>query len=499
MDYTANDLKTLSPGKAYRTRIGMYLSANLQEAMDLGLRELIYNAQDEYATTNQKGAFVKVTIDTLSNTITVEDNMRGIPCSLRDDGINSLTAAFLIPHSGAKYDDKSAYFSSVGCNGIGNKVVCHTSKWLKVEVCRDGNKYFQSFHETDEGAVPDQEVKIIGKTKNTGTKITYIPSEKVYGEKTRIDIETLSDTLRQLSYFSKGLKITLEVDGESQDFYSKNGLLDGLKNINRIGTPFSYFYEQDGCQVELALQWVSKGGEIKGYANGLYMPQGGAFISGFKSSLTKTFNALSKQKFDGESIRKVLDGFVSVKVRIGQFSNQAKTSLANVEARTATSAAITAALREYVRKNQSDFDKIVELLNKVEKANAAAERARNAILNHEKEMAQSRHNKILFSDKLNDAKILGENSILLVVEGESSGGNMVRGRQASKMDNIGILKLRGKCINPFNNSLEDVLNNEEVKLLCQAIGIVYGEKLNPNKLRYGKIAICVDADDEQLS
>ena len=189
MTYSANDIQTLSPGRAYRERIGMYLSADLQEAMDLGLRELIYNAQDEYAATGQKDAQIKITIDTKTNEITAEDNMRGIPCSVRDDGMNSLTAAFLVPHSVAKYDDKTAYSSSVGCNGQGVKIVCHTAQWLKVEVQRDGKIFYQSFHETDEGAVADADVKVIGKSKKTGTKITYIPSEKVYGKDTRIDIE----------------------------------------------------------------------------------------------------------------------------------------------------------------------------------------------------------------------------------------------------------------------------------------------------------------------
>ena len=307
MNYSANDIQTLSPGRAYRERLGMYLSADLQEAMDLGLRELVYNAQDEYAATNQKDAYIKIIINTKINEIIAEDNMRGIPASIREDGMNSLTAAFLIPHSGAKYDDKTAYSSSVGCNGQGNKIVCHTAKWLKVEVKREGNIYFQSFHETDEGAVPDDEVKIIGRTKETGTKITYIPSEKVYGKDTRININVLSQTLRQLSYFSRGLKIILNVDGNEQIFISKNGLIDGLDTTNALLKPFQYFGNIADCEVELALQWVKKKGQIRGYANGLYMPDVGAFISQFKSSLTRTFNSLAGTKFDGEAIRNVLD------------------------------------------------------------------------------------------------------------------------------------------------------------------------------------------------
>lgn len=420
MEYTGNDIKTLSPGRAYRERLGMYLSADLQEAMDLGLRELVYNAQDEYAVTNQKDAYIKIVIDTKTNEITAEDNMRGIPCSIREDGMNSLTAAFLIPHSGAKYDDKTAYSSSVGCNGQGNKIVCHTAKWLKVQVQRDGNIYFQSFHETDEGAVADTDVQIIGKSNKTGTKITYIPSEKVYGKDTRIDITVLSKTLRQLSYFSRGLKIILNVDGKEQVFISKNGLIDGLDTTNALSKPFHYLNNIADCEVELALQWVKKKGQIRGYANGLYMPDGGAFISQFKSSLTRTFNSLAGKKFDGEAIRNVLDGYVSVKVRVGQFSNQAKTALANKEAATATSAAITEALKQFSLTRNNDFNIVIAMLEKVEKAEAAAERARNAVMNMEKKETEHKKQKITSSDKFKDCEKHGQDSMLIICEGETN-------------------------------------------------------------------------------
>lgn len=494
-EYNANDIQTLSPGRAYRERIGMYLSADLQEAMDLGLRELVYNAQDEYAATNQVGAQIKITIDTKTNEICAEDNMRGIPCSLRDDGINSLTAACLIPHSGAKYDDKTAYSSSVGCNGQGNKIVCHTAKWFKVEVRREGNIYFQSFHETDEGAVPDDDVKIIGASKTTGTKITYIPSEKVYGKDTRIDINVLSKTLQQLSYFSRGLKIILNVDGKEQTFISKNGLIDGLDTSNAITKPFQYVGNIADCEVELALQWVKSKGQIRGYANGLYMPDGGAFISQFKSSLTRTFNSLAKKKFDGDLIRGMLDGYVSVKVRVGQFSNQAKTALANKEAATATSAAITEALKQFALSRSAEFEKVITGLDRIEKASQAAEREFNAVLNHTKEMAAASKKKFIESDKLREARVLGQDSMLVIVEGDSAGGSISTGRQkAPNGDHIGILMLRGKAINALANPIEKVLENEEVKLLLQALGIVYGQPYNNKKLRYGKIAICSDAD-----
>lgn len=493
LNYSANDIQTLSPGRAYRERIGMYLSADLQEAMDLGLRELIYNAQDEYAATGQKDAQIKITIDTKTNEITAEDNMRGIPCSVRDDGMNSLTAAFLVPHSGAKYDDKTAYSSSVGCNGQGIKIVCHTAKWLKVEVQRDGKTFYQSFHETDDGAVADADVKVISKSNKTGTKITYIPSEKVYGKDTRIDIDVLSKTLRQLSYFSCGLKIILSVDGEEQVFISKNGLIDGLDTTNALSKPFHYLNNIADCEVELALQWVKKKGQIRGYANGLYMPDGGAFISQFKSSLTRTFNSLSGKKFDGDTIRGVLDGYVSVKVRVGQFSNQAKTALANKNAATATSAAITEALKQFFAQRSSDFNTVVTMLEKVEKADAAAEKARNAILSYEKKETENKRKKIQLPDKFKDCEKHGEEAMLVICEGNSALAGLLPARDVGVE---ALYAVRGKVKNLLKHPLDECLENQEVSDIIMALGCGIQSKYNSKKLNYGKVAIAVDADSD---
>ena len=297
--------------------------------------------------------------------------------------------------------------------------------------------------------------------------------------------------LKEMSFFTKELKIILIIDNKEEYFLSKNGLIDGLQNENVISKPFNYFYEEDSCQVELALQWVTKKGNIRGYANGLYMPDGGAFISSFKTSLTRTFNSLAKTKFSGEQIRECLEGFVSVKVHTGQFSNQAKTALANKEAGTATSAAISNCLKDFFKRRKADFDKIVEILTKINKAEMAAERARQAILNHEKEQKANEKKKLLNYDKLRDARKLGKDSILLCVEGLSAGGSMSIGRDPNT---YGILMLRGKAKNLLKATIEEGLNNEEVKLLLQALGLTYGKPYNAEKLRYGCVALAVDGD-----
>lgn len=495
MSYEAKDIVSLSQGRAFREKIGMYLSGDRQEAINLGLRELIVNVQDEYEVYKPSNPFIRIAINYVERIICVEDNMRGIPCSIRDDGINSLTAAMLINHSGGKHRE-GAYSSSVGINGCGNKIVCHTAEWLEVEVKRDGIKWYQRYESTDEGAVPVTEVENHGKyTGQTGTKIIYKPDKRVYGD-CFIDIDALCQMLQEMSYFTKGLKIILNVDGDETTFYSKNGLIDGLCSEQAIGKPFSYFYEQDDCKVELALQWVQKYGEIKGYANGLFMREGGAFITGFKTSLTKVFNGLFNTKFTGEQIRNMLDGFVSVKVKVGQFSNQAKTALANPEARTATSAAITNAIKEYYNSNKKELETVVAILNKVAKADAAAEKAREAILNHEKKEATSRRKKVLMPEKFKDCEKHGESSTLIITEGNSALAGL---NPARNVETDALYAVRGKIKNLLKHPVEECLENQEVSDIITLLGCGIMDKYNNKKLNYGKVAIASDGDTDGLN
>lgn len=496
MNYGANDIVSLSAGKAFRSKIGMYLSADKQEAINLGLRELIVNVQDEYEVYKPKDPFLRIELDSSTHKITVSDNMRGIPVGIRDDGINSLTAAFLIPHSGGKHTE-GVYSSAVGINGEGNKIVCHTAQSLSVKVFRDNKVYSQSFQSNDEGAYPVSDViEEPFNQKTTGTIISYIPDPLVYGL-LFIDLDPLRKLLKEVSMFSPGLKIELLIDDEKPEvFRSNNGLIDGLNNKNAVSKPFSYHYETEDCKVDLALQWVSNKGEIRGYANNLYMPDGGAFIVGFKSSLTRTFNSLAKTKYDGDTIRNVLDGFVSVKVKMGQFTNQQKTSLANPEARTAASNAISNALKEFQTKRESDFEKVTDLLNKVSRAEVAAERARAAVLESQKSVQKEARKPAVLAGSLNDCREHGTNSQLIIVEGKSAGGSLINARDSRY---TAIIPLRGKPINVLKNSIEDALENEEVQSLMKALGCGYGDSFNPKKLRYGRVVICADADYDGYS
>ena len=493
MNYTANDIVSLSPGRAFREKLGMYLSADRQEAINLGLRELIVNVQDEYEVFKPEHPELNIYLDTKTHIITVNDNMRGIPVGIRDDGINSLTATFLIPHSGGKHTE-GVYSSAVGINGEGNKIVCHTALWLEVTVMRDGKSYYQRFESDEEGAKAVTEIEIKDFDSSSGTTISYVPDERVYGN-IFIDIESLRKMLQEMAMFSTGLHISLIIDGEKEEFYSKSGLIDGLSKENRLSAPFSYHYETDDCKVDFALQWVSKKGQIRGYANNLYMPDGGAFISGFKSSLTRTFNNLANTKYDGDTIRDVLDGFVSVKVKMGQFTNQQKTALANPEARTATSTAISSALKEFALRRKDDFKQVIELLNKVAKAEAAAERARKQVLEATKDISNDKKKRIILADKLKDCKIHGENSgsVLAICEGDSALGALV---QARPINNVALMPIRGKIISALKHDQEEILQNEEVKSIFSALGCGFFNNYSSSKLRYQYVAIAADQDPD---
>ena len=254
-NYTADSIQTIPFGQAVRTKLGMYLSADKEQALRLGLRELVYNSQDEYE--QGYGNKIEITINSAKRLISITDNARGIPCGIREDGVNSLVAACTLPHSGAKHDTE-VYAGAVGINGIGLKVVCHTSENFNIISCRDpksGKANEFTFDETDKGAVLKEEKEIkVSKTASSGTTINYVPSRIIYGS-AWLDKDELFNDMRELSYFAKGLKIIVDFDGDKQTFLSKNGLADALANKKAVHKNILYYNKDvDGVRVELALQ-----------------------------------------------------------------------------------------------------------------------------------------------------------------------------------------------------------------------------------------------------
>lgn len=497
MAYDINSIESLSFREGVRKRIQMYLGSDDIEGTYQALKEIINNSTDEALA--GYGKKIEIFVDEGSNFVMVRDYGRGVPFGIREDGENVLVSIYTKSHTGGKFSNDS-YKNASGLNGIGGSCVCLSSKEFQVRSIRNGVCASASFVKgelTFYTEVPTAE--------KNGTEVRFIPDPEVFSNgEIGFSYERICEDIKNISYLYSG--ITFEVSGKNADgdtdkvsYCAKNGITDFVKdNIPKAlhSTIMTASAETETDSVEIAFQWGT--GKEKSYVfvNGLLCPEGGTPITGAKGAITKTVNNLANASFDGDKIREGLFYVVNCKVANPSFANQTKSKINNPSLRTLTSNAFTTALKEMAANYSSEFNTVVALLRKIEKADEAAERARNAILNYEKEAAKVAKQKMIISDKLKDAKKLGENSILAVVEGDSAGGSIANGRQAAKADNFGVLRLRGKVINCLNNSIEDILANTEVNLFLQALGITYGKKYDSKKLRYGKIGILTDADSD---
>lgn len=335
-------------------------------------------------------------------------------------------------------------------------------------------------------------------SKYHGTIVSFIPSQEVYHlELISIKFEDIKKMCRDWSYLYPQIIFILNNDltGEKIEYQSKNGLLDFLKNsgVKSIHkTPLHIILKEDQIEAEIVMEWTDSRAETSfTFTNGLENSNGGTSLTGVKTALTNFFKKKIKGEGSPDTLRKGLLYAVSCKVPNPSFANQTKTKVNTPELRGLCQRATTQMLEDFERKHSDEFQKILDLLLKEVKADAAAERARQAILNHEKEQKANEKKKLLNYDKLRDARKLGKDSILLCVEGLSAGGSMSIGRDPNT---YGILMLRGKAKNLLKATIEEGLNNEEVKLLLQALGIIYGKPYSSEKLRYGRVALAVDGD-----
>ena len=300
------------------------------------------------------------------------------------------------------------------------------------------------------------------------------------------------------SYLTKGVRFTLlnEITKEKVTYLSNEGIVDFLKDsitqpIHK--TPLYIKVKENDIECEVCMQWAASRKEQSFvFTNGLANPEGGTSLTGVRTSITNFFKKKFKGEFSPEVARSGLFYVVNCKVPNPSFANQTKTKVNNPELRGLCQRATTQMLEEYERRNKTEFEQILTLLTKELKAERAAERARKQVLEAAKDIEKNQKKKVFSSDKLKDAEFLGEKSTLLLVEGDSAAASMAVARDVSK---YGILALRGKMINCLSNPDEKIFQNEEIKLFLSAMNIVPG-KYNANKLRYGKVAICTDADSD---
>lgn len=491
--YKADDIQTLDFRTAVRSRVAMYMGSADNQGVLQCIREIITNSIDEATM----GFGNKIFVDLYENNrIKIGDNGRGCPFGKREDGTEALEAIYMMAHSGGKFSDKM-YQNVAGMNGIGAKGTALSSDFFEVRSFRDGKCASLVLRKGEKESF--QIIDLSNGDLSQGTVVEFVPSQEVYNLETiNIDFEEIRTMCQNWSYLSKGISFILHnhMTGEKITYLSKKGLLDLMKEkggaaLNK--TPLQIIVKENDIEVEIVMQWTGSRGETSHvYTNGLENPEGGTSLTGIKTALTLFFKKKLKGEASPEVLRKGLFYAVSCKVPNPSFANQTKTKVNNPELRGLCQRATTQMLEEFERRHNDEFSKIVELLTKELRAEAAAEKARKQILDATKDIEKNQKKKVFASDKLKDAEFLGQDSTLLIVEGDSAAASMAIARDIEK---YGILAIRGKMLNCLVHSDEKIFQNEEIKLLLSAMNITPG-RYEGKKLRYGKIAICVDSDSD---
>jgi DNA gyrase subunit B len=495
-DYSAKNINVLKGLEAVRKRPAMYIGDVGPRGLHHLVNEVVDNSIDEalagYADT------ILLTIHK-DETISIEDNGRGIPVDMHpEEKRSALEVVMTVLHAGGKFD-KNTYKVSGGLHGVGVSVVNALSEWLRVEVKRDGAVFAQEYKR----GVPIKPVKEIGKTKKNerGTKITFRPDSDIF-KVTTFKFDTIAERIRELAYLNKNISIRIidERDGEDVTFHFKGGLVEFVKYLDETRESLHKTVyiegEKDNTPIEIAFQYnASYSDNIFSYVNNINTTEGGTHLVGFKSALTRTLNNYAyknglikegKIQLTGDDFREGLTAVISVKVAEPQFEGQTKTKLGNSETKSAVETLINEKLAEYLEENPAVGKKIIEKCLMAAEAREASRKARD--LARRKNALDTMN----LPGKLADCSITDpEHCEIYIVEGDSAGGSAKQGRDRRFQ---AILPLKGKILNVEKAKLNKILENNEIKAIISAIGAGLGADFDHNKARYGKIILMTDAD-----
>ena len=506
-EYSASSIQVLEGLEAVRKRPAMYIG----DVGEKGLHHLVYEVVDNSIDEALAGycTDIKVTINE-DDSITVEDNGRGIPTDMHEkEGKSALEVVLTVLHAGGKFN-KDSYKVSGGLHGVGVSCVNALSVKLVAEVHRNGKIYRQSYSK----GKPTSSMEVVGQIDTTGTIVTFKPDGDIFIT-TEYKYDILAARLRELAYLNKGIKLILtdrrqqDENGEfrSETFYSHDGLkefvkyLDATRGETLIESVIYIDTERDGVPVEVAMQYNNSFSEnVHSYVNNINTIEGGTHLTGFRRALTRTLKKyadesgmLAKLKFDisGDDFREGLTAVISVKVAEPQFEGQTKTKLGNSEVIASVDAAVSQALSQYLEEHPKDARAIVQKVILAATARHAARHARELVQRKTPLSGSGLPGKL--ADCSSRDRSIAE---IFFVEGDSAGGTAKQGRDRQFQ---AIMPLRGKILNIEKAQEHKMWENEEIKNMFIALGVTIGTEednkaLNLDKLRYDKIIIMTDAD-----
>ena len=494
--YDESNITVLEGLEAVRLRPGMYIGGVDSAALHHLVFEIVDNSVDEALAGYCNEVRVSIGKD---NSITVEDNGRGIPVGTHEDeGVSALELIMTRLHAGGKFDS-SNYKVSGGLNGVGASVVNALSSRCIVEVERDGFKWQQNYQE----GKPDGDLKQLNPSQNTGTRTIFWADTTIFDE---IDFhfEILSQRLRELAFLNHGLKIILHDDrtDKTQEFHYEGGLATFIEHLNQNKTvlhehPVSFQGESEGIEMEVAFQYNDTYNErIYSFVNNINTAEGGSHLTGFKGALTRTLNNYmisnkisndNDENLTGEDVREGMAAVISVRVVDPQFESQKKIKLTNVEVKGKVESLVNEHLNNFLEENPTVAKKIVAKSLDAQRARIAARKARE--LTRRKNVLEVSSLPGKLADCQESDPALSE---IFLVEGDSAGGSAKQGRDRK---NQAILPLKGKILNVEKARFDKMLSNDEIRTLITALGTGIGrEDFDITKTRYHKIIVMTDAD-----
>ncbi len=501
--YGASSITVLEGLEAVRKRPGMYIGSVSTKGLNHLIYEIVDNAVDEhlagYCDT------IKVTLEA-DGSATIEDNGRGIPVGMHEKGVSAERLVFTTLHAGGKFDN-NAYKTSGGLHGVGSSVVNALSAYLTVQV-KHGGLVYEDRYERGNPAIElaDGLLPVIGKTKETGTRINFLPDDTIF-DKTRFKEDEVKSRLHETAYLNPQLTILFtdkrREPEEKTEFHEPEGIVGFIKDMNKAKETIHdviYFQgESEGISVEAAFQYVNEFHEnVLGFCNNIYNSEGGTHLTGFKTMFTNVINTYARElnilkekdvNFTGADVRNGMTAVISIKHPDPRFEGQTKTKLDNQDAAKVVSKVTGEEIVRYFDRNLETLKNVIGCAEKAAKIRKTEEKAKTNMLTKQRFSFDS--NGKLANCESRDAS----KCEIFIVEGDSAGGSAKMARNRAFQ---AILPIRGKILNVEKASIDKVLANAEIKTMINAFGCGfsegYGNDFDISKLRYDKIVIMTDAD-----